>query len=75
MNLFIQDEKSSTAKHFQVANTLKLDNSSNSSNENNNVAAAKVYMDARPHKDLLSSSKVNSQLHSKDVQVTQGVKQ
>lgn len=74
MHLFKQDEKSPTAKHRQVSSSLKVDSPNSSSTESNEAPAAKVYMDARPHKDLLRSSNTDSQLHSKDVQVTQGVK-
>lgn len=69
MNLFKKDEKS------QTANTLKLDSHVNPSKENNNAPAPKAYFEAKAHKDLLNTSKSDSELHSKDVQATQGVKQ
>lgn len=75
MNLFKQDAKAPTAKHRQVASTVNVDSLNSSSPESNEAPVAKVYMDAKPHKDLLRSSNTDSQLHSKDVQVAQGAKQ
>jgi len=75
MNLFKKDEKSQTAKNHQVENTPKLDSQINSSKENNDAPAPKAYFEAKPHKDLLSTSKSDGELHSKNTQATQGVKQ
>lgn len=75
MNLFKKDEKSQTERNHHVANTLKLDGQINPSKENNDAYAPKAYFEAKAHEDLLNFSKSESELHPKDLQATQGVKQ
>ncbi len=56
-------------------NLFKKDEKFQTVKNHNDVPTSKAYTEAKPHKDLLNTSKSKSELQSKNAQATQGVKQ